>query len=95
MRPRIAPLHVASALLLWASMETVPAWKFWHPLPFWQVIVIYLLVNLAFGLAAGGLGEAGVHLPGPGVGAAGSLVSYFVVLARARRTALTQASPKP
>ncbi|MFT3709984.1 MAG: hypothetical protein QM817_20320 [Archangium sp.] len=62
----------------------VPAWKFWHPLPFWQVLVIFLLVSLAFGLIAGGLGEAGIHLPGAGVSAGASLTSYLIVLARAR-----------
>ena len=34
-----------------------PAWKFWHPLPFWHVIVVLLITNVVAALLIVGLRE--------------------------------------
>ncbi len=37
--------------------QPVPAWRFWHPLRFWKVIVILLVFNVAFQLLGVGFRE--------------------------------------
>lgn len=44
--------------------EVVPAWKFWHPLPFWQVIVIALVMQFVCIFPIVALQELfGIHVP--------------------------------
>ena len=69
--------------------EPVPAWKFWHPLPFWQVIVIAFVTQLASIFPAVALRE-GLGLQFPiwiANGAAGALMVVAVRAAAARRAA--------
>lgn len=64
----------------------VPAWKFWHPMPFWQVLVIYAVVTIVLSMLAGGLATI-FSVPGPIVGGGAALVAYLIVLGRARSLA--------
>jgi len=64
----------------------VPPWKFWHPLPFWQVLLIALAAQLVCTIPVVALQElAGIRLGGAGVGAAGGIVMYLTVRAFAKR----------
>ncbi len=70
------------------STEAVPPWKFWHPIPIWQMFVILLIAQVTMQLAAVGLNEA-VGLPwhdsiGAGVG---GLVGYLAIRAWAGKLA--------
>lgn len=59
---------------------TVPPWKFWHPLPFWQVLVIGFVVQLVLVVPVEMLnGGLGLGIPvGVASGIAG--VAMFVVI---------------
>ena len=37
--------------------QPTPTWKFWHPLAFWQVILLLLVFNVGFQLIGVGLRE--------------------------------------
>lgn len=66
--------------------EPVPNWKFWSPLPFWQVLLVFGGLNLV-GLLAVVTLRQGLSLgvpPWVGTGIAGAL-SVVVVSALARR----------
>lgn len=60
--------------------DPVPAWKFWHPLPLWQVLSIGLVLQIVcvvpLELVAGGLGLSIPSWIGSGI--AGGLM-YVVV----------------
>lgn len=66
--------------------ESIPAWKFWHPLPFWQVIAIAFVAQLACIIPIVALREGlGIGVPewiGSGLG---GLVMYGAVRAMAQR----------
>lgn len=66
--------------------ETVPAWKFWHPLPFWQVLVIGFVAQLVCTIPVVLLREGlGVPIPAwAGSGLGGGLM-FVGVRAMARR----------
>ncbi len=73
------------------SERPVASWKFWHPLPFWQMIVFLLVLNVLFQLLGVALRE---HLGlffytgGVAAGLAGGLgVGIVMYLARKRRSA--------
>lgn len=66
--------------------ETVPAWKFWHPLPLWQVFAIGLVLQIVCTVPVVALRE-GLGLGVPtwvGSGLAGGLL-FVAVRAMARR----------
>jgi len=64
----------------------VPAWKFWHPLPFWQAVVIAFVAQLLGILPIVALREGlGIGVPvwvGNGLG---GLLMWFGVRAFAQR----------
>ena len=63
-----------------------PAWKFWHPLPFWQVLLVALACQLVCTIPVVALQElAGIRLNGAGVGAAGGFLMVVVIRALAKR----------
>jgi len=66
--------------------EVVPAWKFWHPLPFWQVIVIAFVMQLVCIFPLIALQQLfGIYVPAwVGSGIAGAAM-YFAVRAFAQR----------
>ena len=66
--------------------ETVPAWKFWHPLPFWQVIAIGFVAQLVCTLPVVFLREGlGLGIPAwVGSGLGGGLM-FVAVRAMAQR----------
>lgn len=75
--------------------ETVPAWKFWHPLPFWHVIAIGFVTQIIATIPVIALRElAGLDLDGAIGGGLGGLLMFLVVrwLARRRLAAAGQAS---
>jgi len=66
--------------------ETVPAWKFWHPLPFWQVLVVAFALEIVCTIPVVALREGlGVGIP-TWVGAAiGGGLMVVVIRAIAQR----------
>ena len=66
--------------------DVFPAWKFWHPLPFWQVIVIAFVMQLVCIFPLIALQQLlGIYVPawvGSGIAGAGM---YLAVRAFARR----------
>jgi len=69
----------------------VASWKFWQPFPFWQMIVILLVLNVVFQLLGVALRE---HLGlffftvGVAAGLAGGLgIGIVMFLAQKRRSA--------
>lgn len=66
--------------------EVIPAWKFWHPLPFWQVVVIAFAMQLVCIIPLVALQESfGINVPawiGSGIAGAGM---FFAVRVFARR----------
>jgi hypothetical protein len=64
-----------------------PAWKFWHPLPLWHVLVIFFVAQFAAGiflvLLREGLGLT--WLPAAASGGVGAFLGYVVTVGRARR----------
>jgi hypothetical protein len=68
----------------------VPTWKFWHPLPFWQVIAVGFVLQFIFVVPLAML-EGGMHLGIPvwiGNGIAGGLMYPSVrYLAQRRQVA--------
>lgn len=79
------------------SNEPVPPWKFWHPLPFWHVIVIFALTNIAMTFVVVALREGlGVHLPGGAVaGGAGGFLGVVIVMGRAKKAREQSSAPPP
>lgn len=69
-----------------APVPPVPRWKIWHPLPFWQVIVILLVTNLIFGVIVGVVhGATGWNLGGGTSGGVAGVVSWLLIVWLARR----------
>jgi hypothetical protein len=66
--------------------QTVPTWKFWHPVPFWQVVVVLLAAQIAAGLMVG-VASLFVTVPFPGgiSGGIGGMLGWLVILLLARR----------
>jgi hypothetical protein len=64
----------------------VPAWKFWHPLSLWGVLLIFLAAQL-FAIAVVVALREGLGLPVPQwvAGGAGGLLGVLGVQALARR----------
>lgn len=66
--------------------ETVPPWKFWHPLPFWQVIAIAFATQIVTTIPIVALRElGGLDLDTAIGGGVGGLLMFFVVRWFARR----------
>lgn len=67
---------------------SVPPWKFWHPLPFWKVLVVFLLANLVvtfvWVLLRHGLGVT--FLPEWTIGGIGGVLGVAVVTTWRSRT---------
>lgn len=62
--------------------------KFWHPVPFWQVLLLFLVGQIAAHLLVVGLREgAGIAIPfgGPIAGGLGALLGLAMVQAVARK----------
>ncbi len=79
---------MARRLLYTSAMadSPVPAWKFWHPLPFWQVLLIALACQLAVIIPIVALEQlAGIHLGGAPAGGGGGLLMFFAVRGLAKR----------
>ncbi|MDQ3036413.1 MAG: hypothetical protein M3Y87_28705 [Myxococcota bacterium] len=71
------------------SSPAPPAWKWWHPVRFWQVVLIFLVAQLIptllFVALREGLGMPIPHWPASGIGgAAGVLVVYQLALKKKR-----------
>lgn len=82
-------MAVAERLLSVGCMTTpapVPAWKFWHPMPFWQVLLIYAATNIALSLLAAAVATL-FAVPGPVIGGGAGLAAYLIVFSRARSLA--------
>lgn len=66
----------------------VPPWKFWHPLPFWKVVVTFVLANLVvtfvWVLLRHLLGVT--FLPEWTIGGLGGLLGFAIVAAWRNRT---------
>lgn len=66
--------------------EAVPVWKFWHPLPVWQALAIFIGAQLIGGLlissAASVLGSA---IPPSNIGGALGFIGFAATFALARR----------
>ncbi len=77
------------------ASEQQQAWKFWHPLSFWKVVLIFVLTNLAVTVVWVVLREAlKLNLPGFAAGGAGGLVAVLIVSNLARKAREAE-SPKP
>ncbi|MEZ4223646.1 MAG: hypothetical protein R3B13_22040 [Polyangiaceae bacterium] len=73
----------------------VPAWKFWHPLPFWHVLVIFFIAQIVAAMPVVFVREAlGIGLPTATIGGAGGLVGYFIVMRRAQKARETAPAVK-
>jgi hypothetical protein len=66
--------------------EPLPAWKFWGRVPFWQVLLIFLVAQLIATFALVALRElAGLSIPEWIAGGVGGLLGVVAVQALARR----------
>ncbi len=66
--------------------EAVPAWKFWHPLPFWHVLVIFFIAQIVAAIPVVFVREVlGIGLPTATIGGAGGLIGYLIVFNRAQK----------
>lgn len=66
--------------------DPVPAWKFWHPLPFWQVLLIAVGAQFACIIPLVALQQLfGLQLNGAAAGGGGGLLMFFAVRALAQR----------
>jgi hypothetical protein len=66
--------------------ESVPTWKFWHPLPLWQVFVIALIAQLVCIMPIVALRELlGVRVPEWIASGAAGLLMFVVVRIMAQR----------
>lgn len=75
--------------------EPIPSWKFWHPIPFWQVLVVFLIAQLIPTFALVALRELGViDLPQWIAGGLGGLFGVVVVTALARRKLSQMPAPE-
>jgi hypothetical protein len=64
----------------------VPAWKFWHPLPFWHVILIFVATNvLCFAIVVALREGMGVQIPAGAGGGAGGLLGVLSVIGLAKK----------
>ncbi len=81
------------------NQEPAPGWKFWHPLPFWQVIVIFLVFTIACQLLGVFLREqAGLTWFTGSIAAGlsgGAGVTLVMILAQRRRNAADAPSDSP
>jgi hypothetical protein len=68
--------------------NTVPNWKFWHPLAFWKVIAIFLVVDLLMMFSVVAVRElAGLAVPewvGYGLGSGLAVTAVSLLVRRAR-----------
>lgn len=73
--------------------NTVPNWKFWHPLATWKMLLIFVVVELAATFAVVALREGlGLGIPEwVGAGLGGGL-SAVLVVALARRSRVRAAA---
>ena len=64
-----------------SQSEAPPNWKFWHPLPFWKVVLIFAVMNVAvtFAFVALDMG-AGIKVPMGASGGVGGLLSVLTVV---------------
>jgi hypothetical protein len=66
--------------------DSVPTWKFWHPVPFWQVVVMALVAQLVGTAFIVTLREgAGLPIPEWIAGGLGGLLMVIGVRLRAQR----------
>ena len=68
--------------------EPIPSWKFWHPLPIWQVIVCFVVVELSLTFLVVALREvAGIVVPFENVivGGGGGLLGFALVIVLRQR----------
>jgi hypothetical protein len=68
--------------------RTAPTWKFWHPLAFWKVFVVFLVAELATTFAVVALREGlGLAIPewiGAGLGGGLAVIAVFALVRRAK-----------
>lgn len=78
--------------------DPAPNWKFWHPLPFWHVLVIFFIAQLVATIFVVALREGlGLNwVSSAAAGGAGGFLGVVIVLARAKkaRDAAQQAPPR-
>ena len=66
--------------------ETIPSWKFWHPVPFWQVLVLWVVAVVVGNLFVVFLREV-LHLgvPTAAGGLVGGLLGVLATFARKKQ----------
>ncbi len=66
--------------------EGVPAWKFWHPLPVWQVFVVFFIAQIVVAIPVVFVREVlGIGLPTASIGGGGGILGYFIITNRAQK----------
>jgi hypothetical protein len=69
-----------------AEVGPPPAWKFWHPLPFWHALVIFFVAQFVVALPVVFLREAlGIGIPTAAIGAGAGFLGVMVTLRRAAK----------
>lgn len=85
--------------------NTVPTWKFWHPLATWKMLLVFLVVELTMTFAVVAIRElSGIAVPewiGAGLGGGLSVIAVFALVRRAKlrsapmRDSQSSARPTP
>jgi hypothetical protein len=64
----------------------VPQWKFWHPLPIWHVVVIFLIAQFVVAIPVVLLREVfGLGIPTASIGGGAGILGFFVTFQRASK----------
>ena len=61
--------------------ESPPAWKFWHPVSIWMVLLIFFLCNIVCTIIVVALREGlGIPVPMASAGAAGGVTGVLITM---------------
>jgi len=74
----------------------VPTWKFWYPLSFWKVVLVFLLMNVALQVICAILREAlGLRFLSPAAAGGGAGVASVLIVSNLARKQQERAKARP